>query len=179
MVGQSRSKPQSSAGRVEGGRQQHRRVNLANHVFELIMRTSKKGFSEDVSKRKDEHTRFGTLGVHDTSLVIACPSTPRRRSCGWARWIVLQEAIEFQLCGFGIGALPIKLQSRSERRINGQWRASCALTALTRARATMCLLHSLLPPRCSRHHCFLHLGQVALSVVGWPLAQVAQARVGI
>src|SRR5712664_1304897 len=64
MVSQSRRKRRTHSRGVDLWRQQLGRIDLANEVFELIVRAPKKRFPENISKRKNEHTRLFRLAVH-------------------------------------------------------------------------------------------------------------------
>ena len=64
MVSHSFSKCITRTKRVDLWRQQVGRINRTNYVFELIVRTSKKSFRENISKRKNQYTRLTRLGVH-------------------------------------------------------------------------------------------------------------------
>src|ERR1700678_624686 len=80
MVTQSRRKAGSPTGRIDRGRQQFGRINLANEILELKVRTPEESLPENISKRKDEHARRAKLGLHGVphlSLSNPFDSEPR------------------------------------------------------------------------------------------------------
>src|ERR1700730_3847148 len=73
MISQACSKAGTPTRGIELGRQQLGRISLADDVLEFEVRTPIESFPENVSERKDKHTRLIRLGLHGTSLVLTEP----------------------------------------------------------------------------------------------------------
>ena len=68
MVSQSRSESGTGTGRVNRRRHHLGRIDLANQVLKLEMRTPEKGFPDNISKRENEYTRLFRLCIHYTTI---------------------------------------------------------------------------------------------------------------
>ena|SRR5215831_10139785 len=114
MISQSCGKSRTHIGSVDLGRQQLSRINLANYVFELEVRTPKKSFAENVSKRKNENTWVARSSIH---RCLSHLSWSRSQHSGTS--IVCQEIDR-----------AYSRKSQSKFRFNGPWRTTCVQMAL-------------------------------------------------
>src|ERR1700722_19030676 len=92
MVGQSCRETGTPAGWIKLGRQQLNRINLANEVLELKVRTPIESRPEDISEGKDEHTRFVGPSVHGC---LTCRYQPRNVFARWHDGLVIDQRSAF------------------------------------------------------------------------------------